>query len=105
LLFTGFTGKLVSRYLAVHPAYTLCFAALHPSASTDPPKPFKFALGARSKERLDALAEELSLTEEQVPRLVVDTANDDSVRAAVKRTKVVINTIGPYAKHSTGVVA
>ncbi|KDQ56275.1 hypothetical protein JAAARDRAFT_59177 [Jaapia argillacea MUCL 33604] len=84
---TGFTGRLITRYLSAHP-----------QRST-----FKFAIAARSKSKLDALVNELGL-DKNTSILVVDVTKKDQVEEAVKQTKVVINTVGPYWRWGTPVV-
>ncbi|KAF7362452.1 Sacchrp-dh-NADP domain-containing protein [Mycena venus] len=76
---TGFTGKLITEYLAGHKdgaAFTL-------------------ALGARSKSRLDAVVSSLDLGT-AVELHVVDTTRQDQLEAVVKKATVVINTVGPF---------
>jgi short subunit dehydrogenase-like uncharacterized protein len=89
---TGFTGKLVVRYLSTHPDYT-----------STPPK-FSFGLAGRSLSKLSKLADELSLPEHSVPRVVVDTASPAQIDAAILSTRVVINVVGPFWKYSRPVV-
>ncbi|KAI8978342.1 Saccharopine dehydrogenase-domain-containing protein [Trametes punicea] len=84
---TGFTGRLVTRYLNSHPqraSYTL-------------------ALGVRSKSKGEALKQNLRLADD-VGLVQLDVARYDQVEAAVKDAKVVINAVGPYWKSGEGVV-
>ncbi|KAF7325310.1 Sacchrp-dh-NADP domain-containing protein [Mycena venus] len=84
---TGFTGKLITEYLAGHKdgaAFTL-------------------ALGARSKSRLDAVVSSLDLGT-AVELHVVDTTRQDQLEAVVKKATVVINTVGPFYLWGTPVV-
>ena len=84
----GFTGRLVTRYLSMHPQ----------RAS------FTFAIAARSESKLDALALSLSLDPSRVPAIRVDVTQADQLEAAVRMVKIVIDTVGPYWKHGTPVV-
>ncbi|OCH89442.1 NAD(P)-binding protein [Obba rivulosa] len=84
---TGFTGRLITRYLASHPE----------RAS------FKFAVAARSKSKLEDLVKTYELGDD-VERLQVDVTDADQVDAAVRRARVVINTVGPYWRWGTPVV-
>lgn len=86
---TGFTGRLVARYLNTH----------HDHGSR-----FTFAVGARSQSKLDDLVAELSL-DDTVEVILVDVTIPEQVDAAVKRAKVVINTVGPFMRWGTPVVA
>ncbi|KAJ7198493.1 Saccharopine dehydrogenase-domain-containing protein [Mycena pura] len=84
---TGFTGRLIAKYLSAH----------RDSAS------FTLALGARSKARLDAVVAELGLNS-AVQLRVVDVARVEQVDAAVTGATVVINAVGPYWTWGTPVV-
>lgn len=84
---TGFTGRLITRYLSVHPQR----------------HGFSLALGARSKDKLQTLFNELSLPTSVRP-VEVDVTRPEDVERAVKGTKVVINTVGPYWRWGTPVV-
>ena len=85
---TGFTGKLIARYLANHPQ----------RASS--PAPFTLTLGGRSKDKLDQVAKSLGLDS----TVVVDLSDYSAVESAVVRAKVVINAVGPYWKFGENVV-
>ncbi|KAJ7799990.1 Saccharopine dehydrogenase-domain-containing protein [Mycena olivaceomarginata] len=84
---TGFTGKLITQYLAGH----------KDSAA------FTLALGARSKSRLDAVVSSLDLGT-AVELHVVDTTRQEQLDALVKTATVVINTVGPFFLWGTPVV-
>lgn len=89
---TGFTGKLIARYLANHPQ------------RTSSPAPFTLALGGRSREKLNKVATSLGLSTNSDSIVVVDLSAYASVESAVVRAKVVINAIGPYWKFGDYVV-
>lgn len=76
---TGFTGRLVAKYLARHPQRSQ----------------FSLAFGGRSRQKLIALISDLSLPD-AIPLFVVDIANVEELRLVVRNFKVVINAIGPY---------
>lgn len=80
---TGFTGRQVAHYLHEHA-----------------PKGLTWALAGR---RPDALAD-IAAAVGGPPTRIVDTMDPASVDAAVKDTKVVITTVGPFAKYGTEVV-
>ncbi|KAJ7496625.1 Saccharopine dehydrogenase-domain-containing protein [Mycena latifolia] len=84
---TGFTGRLIAKYLSAH----------QDSAS------FTFALGARSRSRLDALVSDLGLGS-AVQLHVVDVSRPEQIEAAVASATVVINTVGPFWTSGTPVV-
>lgn len=86
---TGFTGRLITRYLSVHPQRSV----------------FTFAVGARSSAKLQKLLEELNLQNVSTIRTVqVDVTNPADIERAVKSTRVVINTVGPFWRWGTPVV-
>jgi len=87
---TGFTGKLIARYLVNHPQRAF------PS--------FTLTLGGRSRDRLNKVAASLGLSTNTDSIVVVDLSNYASVESAVVRAKVVINSIGPYWKFGEYVV-
>ncbi|KAF9012631.1 Saccharopine dehydrogenase-domain-containing protein [Cyathus striatus] len=74
---TGFTGRLITRYLPPIPN-------AHPSPS-------------------HSLVQELNLNQ-SIILVDVDVTNPEQVERAVKSTKVVINTVGPYWRWGTPVV-
>src|SRR5690606_31000846 len=83
---TGFTGQQAAAYLS---------KALD---GTD----HSWAIGGRSGDRLEAIAERL---EGKKPAVVVADANDrDAVYAMVARTRVIVSTAGPYARYGDHVV-
>ncbi|KAG6832098.1 hypothetical protein H0H87_002926 [Tephrocybe sp. NHM501043] len=86
---TGFTGRLISRYLAAHPQFTQGL--------------FTFAIAARSQSKLHALVQELRLPS-SVSTVQVDVTDYTSVEAAVQKARVIINTVGPFWRWGTPVV-
>jgi len=87
---TGFTGRLIARYLVNHPQRT--------------PPSFTIALGGRSRDKLNEVAASLGLSTGLGSIVVVDLSDYKSVEVAVVRAKVVINAIGPYWKFGGHVV-
>ncbi|TFK63996.1 hypothetical protein BDN72DRAFT_901918 [Pluteus cervinus] len=88
---TGYTGRLVTRYLVTHPQKHL----------------FSLLLGARSTSKLDGLLKELQVDLSEVGGVKikqVDVTNEKEVERVVRGVRVVINTVGPYAKWGTPVV-
>lgn len=86
---TGFTGKLITRYLSLHPQHTQGL--------------FSFSIAARSQSRLHELVQDLSLPP-TVNTIRVDVTNEAEVESVVKSARVVINTVGPYWRWGTPVV-
>ncbi|WP_374662574.1 trans-acting enoyl reductase family protein [Inhella sp.] len=73
---TGFTGRLVAEYL-------------HKSGAT------RWAMAGRSLDKLAAVRDELGLPAD-IPLLAADAGDATALQALVRRTKVVITTVGPY---------
>ncbi|KAJ7431946.1 Saccharopine dehydrogenase-domain-containing protein [Mycena galericulata] len=84
---TGFTGRLIVKYLSTHRDRSS----------------FTLTLAGRSKSRLDALVSEVGL-DSSMRIHVVDVTSPEQVEAAVMGATVVINTAGPFRKWGTPVV-
>ncbi|KAK0226477.1 Saccharopine dehydrogenase-domain-containing protein [Armillaria fumosa] len=84
---TGITGRQTIRYLASHPQRSS----------------FTFSIAGRRRDALNAIVAEFSLSD-TVNVFQVDVTKPDQVEAAVKTTKVVINTVGPFWTYGTPVV-
>ena len=87
-LLSGYTGRLIVRYLYAHQQYRTSFT---------------LAIAGRSQAKLDALIKEEKL-DDSVQVLTVDVLKPNEIDRAVKDAKVVINTVGPFAKWGTPVV-
>ncbi|KAI9365980.1 Saccharopine dehydrogenase-domain-containing protein [Zopfochytrium polystomum] len=88
---TGFTGRLVVEYLL-----------------ENGPKDLRVAMAGRSQSKLadvrDQLVERVGPSAATVPILIADTADQASIDAVASQTKVIITTVGPFAKYGTPVV-
>ncbi|PFH52215.1 hypothetical protein AMATHDRAFT_57582 [Amanita thiersii Skay4041] len=84
---TGFTGRLITRYLSTHPQRGK----------------FTWAIAGRSVPKLEALAKEVGLSTD-VAIVQVDVTNASEVERVVKTARVIINTVGPYHRWGTPVV-
>ncbi|MBY6410033.1 saccharopine dehydrogenase NADP-binding domain-containing protein [Rhodococcus sp. BP-252] len=79
---TGFVGKLTAAYLASHaPANT------------------SIALAGRSLSKLEEVRRSLPASAAEWPLIQADAADTDALRAMAESTRVVITTVGPYAKY------
>lgn len=101
---TSFTGRLVVKYLLQHPQYTS--------------GEFRFALGGRTKSKLDSLAEQVEVEGHQRPQVVCfplcfpasssggseGERVEEGVRKAVERCKVVVNLAGPFSTQNAEVL-
>lgn len=77
---TGFTGRQTVKYFQQHAPATL-----------------RWAIAGRNQQRLDAL-------NANVPILTADASDQQAIDAIVKRTRVLLNTAGPFALYGTGFV-
>lgn len=87
---TGFTGSLVAEYL---------LGACGQDGSV------RWALAARDEAKLAALKETLGAGAASLPTILADSNDDISLDALTRRTRVVITTVGPYAKYGSSLVA
>ena len=82
------TGRLIARYLEKHP---------------ERPK-VKYAVAGRSVNKLNDLANELKLDQSNAAVIGVNISDSEALEALVRRTRLVINCVGPFALYSTPVV-
>ncbi|MBM9460890.1 saccharopine dehydrogenase NADP-binding domain-containing protein [Nocardioides sp. zg-536] len=91
---TGFTGGLTADYLAAHG-----------------PAELRWALAGRSEERLAAVRDRLAAAHPgrpelaELPLLLADAADPDSLAEVAATTQVVATTVGPYLHHGGPLVA
>lgn len=88
---TGFTGKLVSEYLAEHR-----------------PRELSWAIAGRSREKLERTRQDLASidsTLDKLPILIGDSDDRPALDAIAEQTRVVCTTAGPYTKYGRGLVA
>ena len=86
---TGFTGQLVADYLARN----------YLGGDTG----LRLALAGRNEEKVRKVAAEIG--EPDLPILVGDSFDADSLNAIASRAEVVISAVGPYAKYGAELVA
>jgi len=87
---TGFTGALVAEYLCERYGVG---------------KELRWAAAGRSEKKLAALLEKLGTSAASLPTLVVDTLDARSVGELAQRARVVLTTVGPYARYGSELVA
>ncbi len=85
---TGFTGRLVAEYYLKQ--YGLNGE-------------LKWAMAGRSQAKLEQVRS--SLGDENIPLILADSHDKDSLESLVKRTSVICTTVGPYAKYGNELVA
>jgi short subunit dehydrogenase-like uncharacterized protein len=84
---TGFTGKLVAKYLA-----------------ENAPEGTRIGLAGRSEEKLAAVGSELPAAAAGWPLIVADKSDAESLRKLAEGTTAVVTTVGPYAKGGLALV-
>ena len=86
---TGFTGRLVADYLVRN----------YLGGETG----LRLALAGRNREKLEGIANDLGAP--QLPILIGDSFDAESLNAIASKAEVLITTVGPYAKYGAEVVA
>ena len=87
---TGFTGALVAEYLCER--YGIG-------------EELRWAAAARNEKKLAALQVSLGEPAATLPVIVADTLDAKSMRDLAERTRVVLTTVGPYARYGSELVA
>ena len=83
---TGFTGRLVVEYLLERYGFD---------------KTVRWAIAGRSQAKLDALKTEMGKPASGLSVMTADSHDPDTLQALVSRTRVIISTVGPYAKYGS----
>lgn len=78
---TGFTGVLVAEYL------------------NDEYSDISWAIAGRSQSKLDAIKQQLGVTE--LPTIVADSDSAEDMTRLACQSRVIISTVGPYARYGT----
>ena len=86
---TGFTGRLVAEYLL---------------ATQGVGGPLRWALAGRSLDKLQAVREQIGAPA-ALPLVAADASDTAALAALVRRTRVVITTVGPYQLHGEPLLA
>lgn len=87
---TGFTGVLVAEYLL---------------AEYGVGKSLRWAIAGRDETKLATLKTSLGPDADSLHTIVGDSFSDSKLAAMADRTRVVISTVGPYAKYGSPLVA
>ncbi|GKZ22572.1 hypothetical protein AbraIFM66951_006443 [Aspergillus brasiliensis] len=87
---TGYVGSLVVQYLWTHS-----------------PPALRWAVAGRNEQKLTTLVESLvrSQSQRKLPHIMVVTNSDEDLRYMASQTRLVVNTVGPFCKLGTPVVA
>ena len=81
---TGFTGRLVVDYMA----------GQHVNSN------LKWAVGGRNPQKLQQM-----LAGRDVAMVTADSGDEASIEALVRKTRVILTTVGPYARYGSSLVA
>lgn len=87
---SGFTGRLVAEYLLNR--Y---------SAGGE----LRWAVAGRNADKLRQTLKEIGAPDAAIPVLIADSGDPDALDAVARRTRVVLTTVGPYAKYGSELVA
>ena len=85
---TGFTGRLVAEYFSTH---------FNKSG-------LRWALAARNEQKLDAIIKRIKFNDEIPAKIIANIQDTDSIDYMTSSTKVIISTVGPYAKYGTTLI-
>jgi len=87
---SGFTGRLVVEYL---------FSNYPPGSG------LRWAVGGRNTEKLRQVLADSGGDEAGVPVVIADSGNADSMRELAESSKVILSTVGPYARFGSMLVS
>jgi short subunit dehydrogenase-like uncharacterized protein len=87
---SGFTGRLVVEYLAEN----------YPAGA-----PIRWAVAGRNREKLESVLTDKCLTGDLPAILIADSHDNDALGRLARETRVVLTTVGPYAKYGSELVA
>ena len=87
---TGFTGALVAEYLL---------------AQYGIGKDLRWAIAGRSEEKLEQLRHALGPDATALPTVIADSFDEQKLHDLAAKTRVVVTTVGPYAKYGSALVA
>ena len=86
---SGFTGRLVAEYL-------------FGKYGTD--GQLRWAIAGRNQAKLESICSEIGIGSGSLPIIVSDCFDSESMQQLARNTKVVLTTVGPYAKYGSALV-
>ncbi len=86
---SGFTGKLVTEYLY---------------GNYGVGGELRWAIAGRNREKLDSLCSDLGIESGSLPIVISDSFDAQSMQNLARDTRVVLTTVGPYAKYGSALV-
>ena len=90
---TSFVGRILVRRMA----------ELHGFGPSENSK-VRWAIAGRSKAKLNRLKDDLGPAAVDLPMVIADATDEDSLAAMCDQTRVVVSTVGPYALHGEPLV-
>ena len=87
---TGFTGRLVAEVMLAR-------------AASDNQRGLRWAMAGRNLDKLAEVRRQIGASED-LPLIAADAADATALQALVRRTRVVITTVGPYQRHGEALV-
>lgn len=99
---TGFVGRLTAAHLATQTGATQTGATQ--TGAVEPGPGLRIALAGRNPKKLEEVRAGLPTAAADWPIVVVDAGDEPGLRAMAERTRVVVSTVGPYAKHGLPLV-
>ncbi len=87
---TSFVGKILTQYLA--------------DTFGTPSNKLSWAIAGRSKEKLEDLIKTLGEKANNLPIILADAQDEESLKALCEQTRVIISTVGPYALYGEPLV-
>ena len=86
---SGFTGKLVTEYL--NDKYGIGGE-------------LRWAIVGRDRQKLETACADVGIQPGSVPIIIADSLDNDSMQGLARVTRVVLTTVGPYAKYGSALV-
>ena len=86
---SGFTGRLVTEYL---------FGKYGIGSE------LRWAIAGRNREKLESICSELGIESGSLPIVISDSFDVQSMKDLARNSKVVLTTVGPYAKYGAALV-
>ena len=86
---SGFTGKLVTEYMLA-------------KYGTD--GDLRWAIAGRDQAKLEMICSDLGVRPSSLPIIISDSFDTNSMRRLARDTRVVLTTVGPYAKYGSALV-
>jgi len=103
---TGFVGRLVAEYFAGH--YSRCDTSRSDTSGGDTSQDkISWAIAGRNRAKLESLRRDLKdqfSVSEDLPILIGDALDPESLGPIARQSSVVCTTVGPYAKYGTPLV-